>query len=69
LTTGGSNGAARRTMVIIIWDTRRRGRLKIQPTVGEDEIPVDANEPVQQRRPMSAVVSQDGAAAVRDRKT
>jgi predicted PurR-regulated permease PerM len=51
-----------------IWDTRR-GRLKSQPTVGEDEIPVDASEPVQQRRPMSAVVGQDGAAAVRDGKT
>ena len=51
-----------------IWDTRR-GRLKNQPTVGEDEIPVDASEPVPQRRPMSAVVSEDGAAAVRDTKT
>ena len=49
-----------------IWDTRR-GRLKIQPTVGEDEIPVDANEPVQEQPVMSAV-SHDGAIAPNDSK-
>jgi predicted PurR-regulated permease PerM len=50
-----------------IWDTRR-GRLKTQPTVGEDKTPVDAREPVQERAPVSAVVSRDGAVAVNDGK-
>lgn len=43
-----------------IWDTRR-GRLKEQPTVGEDEVPVDHVEPA--REPVTAPAS-GGAVAV-----
>jgi predicted PurR-regulated permease PerM len=51
-----------------IWDTRR-GRLKTQPTIGEDQTPVDATEPVGKRPPTAAVTSrQDGVIAVDDGK-
>ena len=36
-----------------IWDTRR-GRLKAEPTVGEDKTPVDASESAQHRPALSA---------------
>jgi predicted PurR-regulated permease PerM len=52
-----------------IWDTRR-GRLKPQPTVGEDRTPVDTGAPPQERTSMSAVASRhDGATALHDRKS
>jgi predicted PurR-regulated permease PerM len=52
-----------------IWDTRR-GRLKPQPTVGEDRTPVDTGAPPQQRPSMSAVANRhDGATARHDRKS
>jgi predicted PurR-regulated permease PerM len=44
-----------------IWDTRR-GRLKAEPTVGEDEVPVDTTEPDRAPQP----VRRDGAMAVND---
>jgi hypothetical protein len=51
-----------------IWDIRR-GRLKTEPTVGEDQTPVDATEPVQGRAPMSPVgTERNGAMALHDGK-
>jgi predicted PurR-regulated permease PerM len=39
-----------------IWDSRR-GRLKPQPTVGEDEIPVDGGEATPESQPVQPAVS------------
>jgi predicted PurR-regulated permease PerM len=51
-----------------IWDTRR-GRLKSEPTVGEDETPVDSASPRPQSQPVGALVNGDGAAtALHDRE-
>jgi predicted PurR-regulated permease PerM len=46
-----------------IWDTRR-GRLKTEPTVGKDKVPVDAAEPMQEPGAVPAAVSRDGSATV-----
>jgi hypothetical protein len=50
-----------------IWDTRR-GRLKTEQTVGEDETPVDSTSPRPQPQPAGAPVKGDVAAiALHDR--
>jgi predicted PurR-regulated permease PerM len=48
-----------------IWDTRR-GRLKAEPTVGEDEVPVDTTEPTREPPAVTPQVRRDGAVAVND---
>jgi predicted PurR-regulated permease PerM len=45
-----------------IWDTRR-GRLKTEPTVGEDRTPVDASEPSSEPKPAPAAAAGVPAAA------
>jgi predicted PurR-regulated permease PerM len=47
-----------------IWDSRR-GRLKPEPTVGEDKVPVDsAGEPAHEPLPVPSTIHRDGSAAM-----
>jgi predicted PurR-regulated permease PerM len=48
-----------------IWDTRR-GRLKNEPTVGEDKVPVDAAETEREPVPVSSAAIPGGASALND---